>query len=392
MINVDSGLDKERRGGSGFTVDTPFLAGTILLVLIGLATLFSVSRTSADPGLFKKQFMFLILGLIPMAIFALTPIMLWKRISNWLYVGNILLLLGVMFKGESGGGAQRWIDIGPLQFQPSEMTKIICVITLATFFESRKERIKDFSTFLLSLLHILPSLILVVLQPHMGATLTILVTWISICVIARVPWKFLFAFLAAFTAIFIVLLNVPDNPIVRDYHKKRIMSLVVKNEQDPDYKKQMYQQERGQIAFGIGGVTGDGYLKGSFKTARSVPQQHNNFIMTVIGEETGMIGCIVLLLGYGFFFMRGWSLAIRMSDSFSQMCAFGVLTVLAFHMIVNVQMNLAIGPVIGLWLPFISYGGTALWLCLSCVGLLIGLNSQRRQGMFTANPWSDIQK
>ncbi len=387
MINVDSGLDRERRTGSGFSIDAPFLGATIFLLIIGLLAIFSVSKAMPDSGIFKKQLMFLFVGMIPAAIFALTPIQVWRRISNWLYATNLLLLLGVMFKGESGGGAQRWIDIGPLQFQPSELTKIFCVITLATFYEARKERVKEISTFILSFLHILPSLILLILQPHMGATVTVIVTWISISIIARVPWKYMLMFTAAFVAMFSVLLNMPDNPILRDYQKKRLMSLFVGDE-----KKDKYQQSRGEIAFGLGGYTGTGLFKGEFKNGKSVPRQHTDFIMTVVGEEGGLLGSLLLLFGFGFFFLRGWSLAVRMSDSFSQMCAFGVLTVLAFHMFVNIQMNLAIGPVMGLPLPFMSAGGTALWLCLSCAGLILGLNSQRRAGLFTENPWSDIQK
>jgi rod shape determining protein RodA len=132
----------------------------------------------------------------------------------------------------------------------------------------------------------------------------------------------------------------------------------------------------------VGGLAGTGFLKGEQKEGRFIPEQHNDFIFTVVGEEGGLIGATIVLAAFGFFFWRVWLILIRAPDPFYKMVAGGIFAALFFHTFVNLAMLLKLLPVVGLWLPFMSYGGTALWLCLSCVGLLIGIRRRERPGMF----------
>lgn len=359
---------------SGF--DPTFFGAAVTLVVIGLAAIFSVNQAEPHLGIFKKQLMLLAIGVIPFGIFLLTPANIWNRIVNWLYALNLAMLAGVLVMGNEAGGAQRWLQLGPIQFQPSEMSKIITVITLSVFFSRRKEEVKHFSTFALSFAHVLPTLLLVFLQPHLGATITIFVAWLAICLVAQVPSKHILSFLAAL----VLGGSLIGATVLHDYQLKRVLNLFAheKNNQDENY-----QQDQAIIAIGVGGTLGQGFLKGEQKERRAVPEQHNDFIFTVIGEEGGFFGSALVLLAFFVFFVRGWFLALHMSDPFGRMAAIGALTVLAFHWVVNMAMNLSIGPVVGLWLPFISYGGTALWLCLSCVALILNLNARAQEGVFS---------
>jgi rod shape determining protein RodA len=136
------------------------------------------------------------------------------------------------------------------------------------------------------------------------------------------------------------------------------------------------------LAFGVGGIEGTGFRNGEVKKGGFIPEQHNDFIFTVIGEEGGLIGCTLVLAGFGFFFFRAWLIMFRATEPFYKMMAVGIMGTLAFHAIVNMGMNLQILPVVGLWLPFMSYGGTAMWLCLSCVALLLNIKRHERPVLF----------
>lgn len=359
---------------SGF--DPMFVGAVVVLILFGLMAIFSVNQASPGDNMFKKQLMLLLMGIVPFLVFLLTPSMIWHRIVNFLYAINVGMLALVIIKGSTAGGAQRWLDIGPIQFQPSEMSKIITVITLSVFFSKRREDVGNGWTFALSFLHVLPTLYLVFRQPHLGATVTIFVSWLVICFIAQVPWKQIIGFLMALILVGTVL----GATLLRDYQKERLRTLVSKTKDD---QKEHYQQDQAMIAIGVGGTLGQGFLKGEQRERRAVPEARNDFIFTVIAEEGGFFGSALVMFTFAAFFIRGWMLALKMSDLFARMACVGVLTVLAFHWIVNTAMNLGIGPVIGLWLPFISYGGTALWLCLACVGLVINLNARSEEGVFS---------
>ncbi len=353
-----------------------FVGAVVVLILFGLMAIFSVNQASPGDNMFKKQLMLLLMGIVPFLVFLLTPSMIWHRIVNFLYAINVGMLALVIIKGSTAGGAQRWLDIGPIQFQPSEMSKIITVITLSVFFSKRREDVGNGWTFALSFLHVLPTLYLVFRQPHLGATVTIFVSWLVICFIAQVPWKQIIGFLMALILVGTVL----GATLLRDYQKERLRTLVSKTKDD---QKEHYQQDQAMIAIGVGGTLGQGFLKGEQRERRAVPEARNDFIFTVIAEEGGFFGSALVMFTFAAFFIRGWMLALKMSDLFARMACVGVLTVLAFHWIVNTAMNLGIGPVIGLWLPFISYGGTALWLCLACVGLVINLNARSEEGVFS---------
>lgn len=356
-------------------LDPWLLGATAFLLFAGFAALYSQSSTAPEAGLFRKQVILTMIGLVPFAIFWRVHPEFWRRVSPVLYFVSVALLALVMVAGSTIGGSQRWINFGFMQFQPSELSKLLLAITLSAYYANRIDQVKRLSVFLVSLLHIVPIAYLVFIQPHLGATLVVITVWLAISIAAGVPWKFILGALALGLTLFSFAIVVPG---VLTAEQKSRLGFVSSQDSSDDH----YQQQRARLAFGVGGLMGSGYLQGEQKEGRFIPEQENDFIFTVIGEEGGLVGSALVLSAFGFFFFRVWLVAVRAVDPFARMVAVGIFAMLAFHMTVNLAMNLGLGPVVGLWLPFISYGGTAMWLCLACVGLLTGLRRMERERMF----------
>lgn len=307
-------------------------------------------------------------GVVPFLAFALVDPKFWMRASKVLYGLNIAMLLLVFNLGTHHGGAERWIDIGPIQFQPSEFAKLLVVLTLGAFFASNADTTDRVATFGQSVLHVLLPAALILAQPHLGAALVILVIWCSMALVARVPFKFVgIAMAAAVLMIGIVGL--------RGYQMKRVEALAGHGTKDSNY-----QATRAKIAFGVGGIFGTGFLRA--EAGKYVPDQHTDYIFSVVGEEGGLVGSTFVLATFGFFFYRVWLVVLNAQDPFCRFVATGLLGLLAFHAIVNIAMVLQLLPVVGLWLPFMSYGGTAIWLCMAAVGLLLNVRSRERPILF----------
>lgn len=368
-------LGAEDRARSLRQFDWWLLLSAAVLAMAGLLSLYSIQHARPEAHYFSRQLLRVAVGIVPFALFLRVPARSWERGSWLLYGLNVGLLIAVLLVGRTGGGAQRWIVLGPLDFQPSEMAKLFVTLTLATFFANRIDRVKEFSTFALSFLHVAVPMFLIFKQPHLGGALVILVVWAAISTVAGVPAKYLFGTLGAAAAILGSAFTVPG--IMTDYQKARVISMFNDDESDGGY-----QGSRAEIAFGVGGVMGSGFLKGEQKEARNVPAQQTDFIFTVVGEEGGLVGSALLLGMFGFFLFRVWLVMLRAVDPFAKMAAAGLLGVFAFHAIVNLGMNLQLLPVVGLWLPFMSYGGTAMWLCMAAVGLLLNLRQLERPVLF----------
>ncbi|RYG27221.1 rod shape-determining protein RodA [bacterium] len=365
-------------------LDWSLLFATALLITFGLMSMFSVSYPpeGASKPYFIKQAINIAIGLIPFGILAFVHPKVWRRGSSWLYAIDILLLLAVMFMGKHTKGAERWILLpGGVQFQPSELAKLLTVLTLSAFYAHRQERIERLSTFLLGLLHVAVPMGLIFVQPHLGATIVVAVGWFAVSLVAGVPLRYLGGFFACLIALAGAALTVPAvrGKVLKGYQAERIAGL---QERKKDVRGKNWQTDRAEIAFGVGGVTGTGFNQGAQKKGGFIPEQHNDFVLTVLGEEGGLVGCLLLLGAYGFFFYRIFLVMLHTTDPFGKMAAGGVFAVLAFHTFVNMAMVLQIVPVVGLWLPFMSYGGTAMWLCLACVGLLLGIRRRERPILF----------
>ena len=213
---------------------------------------------------------------------------------------------------------------------------------------------------------------LIAKQPHWGATMVVFFIWACICVAGRVPPKFL-----VLTALvgFLVLGGSFLFPrifprVIHGYHANRLDAFLGRSAE----KGSNYQTDRAMIAFGKGGIIGDGFDRGT--QGPFIPEQESDFIFTVPGEELGLFGCTLILISFGFFFYRIWLIMVWAQEPLYRMMAGGILGLFLVQTFVNLFMVMKLLPVIGLWLPFMSYGGTAIWLCMSAVALALNIERQ----------------
>jgi rod shape determining protein RodA len=371
MATVASTLDRIR---SERRFDWWLVVASVLLLGIGLASLYSIDHAWNSP-FFGRQLLRIGVGLIPFMLLLWIDPHIWRRLAVPIYLLNLFLLYAVLVFGRTGGGAQRWIEIGPLDFQPSELAKLFTVLFLSAFLIARHDRIQKLSTFVLSFVLLLPSIILLLRQPHLGAILVLIVAWLAISLIAGVRVRLLVGTVLAVVAALVLALQVPG--LLKDYHVERVRGLL-----NPDEQGNAYQVSRAMMAFGSGGTTGVGFLRGEQKAGKFIPEQQTDFIFTVIGEEGGLVGCTIVLGIFAFFFYRIWLVMFRAQDLYYRMLAAGIFAILGFHAIVNMGMNLGLLPVVGLWLPFVSYGGSAMWLCMGALGLLLGIKRREKPVLF----------
>ncbi len=348
------------------------LAASLLMVM-GLMSLYSIDNVAGSVGsnhtdYFKKQQVRIGIGVVPFLLFLLVKPEFWRRCSMVLYAINIGLLALVLKAGDTRGGAQRWLQFGPIDFQPSELAKLLVTLTLATFLVNRKDDIKSFKTFALSFVHVAVPMALIYKQPHLGSTMVVAVVWFAVSLAAGVRLRFVFG--AAALSV-VALICAIQFQLLSPFQLERILGFL-----HPNSKSNGYQVQRGLVAIGTGGLTGKGFLKGEQKSLKFIPEQQTDFIFTVVGEEGGLVGGFAMLACFGLLFFRIWLLIFQASEPFHRMIAAGILAMLAFHMTANLGMVLQMLPVVGLWLPFMSFGGTAIWLCMADIALLLNVRSR----------------
>ncbi|MBX3096961.1 MAG: rod shape-determining protein RodA [Fimbriimonadaceae bacterium] len=342
-------------GWKGHRLALIMVAGA--LIVAGLLALLSIQKTNPSDGYFTKQAFFVAVGAAFFLAIRRLNLEAAIRYWPWIYFINIVSLLSVYLIGESRNGAQRWIDLGPFQFQPSEFAKLFLAITLSAYFATPGRDPRSWKTFGGSLLHAMPIVLLVFKQPHLGGAVSLLVVWAVISMCAGAQWKHLLI-----TVVAACLLGWVG---LRGYQMDRIDAMV-----SGDSRDNGYQVNQSLIAFATGGIAGTGFTNGPQKTGKFIPFQHSDFIFTVVGEEGGLIGStFVLALFLGFFGLAWWN-GVKAETAMGRYVSFGILGFLAFHTVVNLGMVMGMTPVVGLWLPFMSYGGTAIFTCIAAVGLL----------------------
>lgn len=359
-------LIAERRDGRSH--DWGLLGSGALLLVVGLFSLVSIDQ---DRGTIyaSRQMVFAALGIVVFFIFNKVKLATFRATAPLLYVVNVAILVATLLVGKSRGVTSRWIDIGSFQFQPSEVSKILLALTLATYFANREDRMGELSTYLGALLHALPILALILLQPHLGATLALLFLTLAVCVAAGVPWKYFPITIAVIATLGTAAWFTPK--VLPAYMRARgeaLFEKLVGGDHDPRGKD--YQQWQSKLAIGSGGTTGQGFFRGEQKAAGVIPEQQTDFVFSVIGEEGGFFGSVLVIGLFGVFFFFVWRRGFFAQSMMGRLVAVGLMAVLGFHAFVNLAMVIGFGPVVGLWLPFLSHGGTALWMCMGALGLL----------------------
>lgn len=385
---------------------------TIILVITGLFAINSATYGSETNGYFTKQLLWAISGFVIMVITVFLPIKFIHRFSYLIYGLSIILLILVYFFGQAGQGAERWLILGPIRIQPSELAKLSTLLAVGKFLSTKYADVNRFKYLSIAVALIIFPFILIARQPDLGTALVFLAIIIPILFWAGINWFYLFviigpiltmilsfnlwAFMGLMLFIVLILylskkkiaivlliffLNIGvgiATPTIwnqlHPYQQKRILTFV-NPEQDP--RGAGYQIIQSQVAIGSGGFWGKGYLKGSQTHLRFLPAQHTDFIFSVIGEEFGFFGIAIILLLYLFLILRFVFLASSVRQQFGSLVVIGIATIMAFHIVVNVGMTIGLAPVTGLPLPFLSYGGSFLLANLLMVGIVLNIFKNR---------------
>lgn len=349
-------------------IDLPMLLGILLLMAFGLVIMYSASGQSL--AMMDRQAMRMALSLVVMFVLAQIPPRTYEALAPLLFVSGALLLLGVLFFGESSKGAQRWLNLGFIRFQPSELLKLAVPLMVARYI-GKQALPPTIRTLFVSLLMVFIPTILIAKQPDLGTSILIAASGIFVIFLAGISWKIIGAAAIAVGAFIPVLWFF----LMREYQKVRVKTLF-NPESDP--LGAGYHIIQSKIAIGSGGMSGKGWLHGTQSQLEFLPERHTDFIFAVIAEEWGMIGVIALLSIYLFIIGRGLLLASKAQTAFGRMMAGSVVLSFFVYIFVNIGMVSGILPVVGVPLPLISYGGTSMVTLMAGFGILMSIHTHRK--------------
>ena len=353
-----------------------------LLAGIGAAMLYSAAGAQWDPWASRQLIRFGI-GLVLMLSVAVTDIRFWMRYAYAFYLLALTLLIAVEAMGVVGMGAQRWINLGVIQLQPSEVMKIALVLALARYFHGATlEEIARPSFLLMPVLLIAAPVGLVVRQPDLGTAIMLALTAGVILFMAGVrAWKF-----AVVTGVVLAALPLAWSQL-HGYQKRRIMTFL---DPESDPLGAGYHIMQSKIALGSGGVFGKGFLGGTQGHLNFLPEKQTDFIFTMLAEEFGMAGGLTLLGIYILVIIYGFAIALRTRNQFGRLVAIGITGTFFFYVFINIAMVMGLIPVVGVPLPLISYGGTVMLTTMLGFGLLISAFIHRDVPIGRQGPDDDL--
>ena len=357
-----------------FKIDTPLLILLVLLSSLGLLILYRSSGGSLN--LVYRQMIHLGLATSVMLVIAQIPPIIMLRASPILMVLGVLLLILVLFFGSSGGGAQRWLDVGLVRFQPSELMKIIVPMTIAAILSEKTLPPRAFPV-IISLVTIGTVVLLIARQPDLGTSLLIGASGVYVLFFSgfRVMLvKNIWLNLVILTSTLAGLLYFAWNYLLIAYQKRRILTLF-NPESDP--LGSGYHIIQSKIAIGSGGFTGKGIVRGSQSQLDFVPEQSTDFIFSVLAEELGFMGFILLVIIYALIIYRCMSLSLRCEDNFSRLLGASLTFVFFTYIFVNIGMVSGLLPVVGVPLPLISYGGSSLITLMASFGIIMSIHKHK---------------
>ena len=355
--------------------DLGLLFPVLLLVGMGIIMVYSASsalalkRYGSDYYFLKRQALFSLVGIVVLVGFSYIPFRLYRFLTYPALVLGIGMLVAVIFTGwgVSAGGSARWLQFGPLRFQPAELARMALVIYLAYSMSKKDELLRDFYVGFLPHLLVLGVLVLLLsVQPDFG----------SVVIFAALTWIMLFvggcrlSHLVGVILLFVPLIWLFMNQA--EYRVKRLMSFLHPWEHSSDAG---YQIVHSFMAFGTGGITGAGIGKG-YQKLFYLPEPHTDFIFSVIGEELGLIGVMIVILLYGIMLMRGIRIARHAQDPFGAFLAMGITVAIGLQVCINMGVTLGLLPTKGLTLPFLSYGGTSLLINMAAVGIMMNIGAR----------------
>lgn len=349
-------------------IDWALLGAVLAICAVGLAMIYSA--TGGPTRIYWTQVYAIGLGLVALALCLAIDYRSLADQSHWIYVAMVLALVGVLFFGVVRGGSRRWIDLGIVNLQPSEFAKAAVALVLAKLLgEGRRPALSNRDLLLAGALTAVP-VIAIARQPDLGTALTLLPVLLTVAYVAGMPMRHLGV------AALVALLAAPVvyRFALADYQRERL-STFLDPERDP--RGAGYQQIQARITVGSGGVWGKGYMGGTQGQLRFLPVAHNDFIFSVLAEEQGLVGVLVVLGLYLFVILRALDAARLAKDRLGAYLVLGVLSAFTFQVVYNITMSAGLVPVKGLPLPLMSYGGSSMIATLAGFGLILNVRMRR---------------
>jgi rod shape determining protein RodA len=361
-----------------------FLLFAVVLLLCVFSVALISSAIAGNPTLAEhpqRQAIFLGIGLVVLFVVASFDYHVWTTLSKPFYFFVAILLLIVFVIGGERFGAARWLETGLVTIQPAELSKIAIILSLASYFSANIERINNWLTISRSLIITLGIVTWILLQPNLSTSIVIFVIWAAMLWISGLKTRYILIMIAG-AALFLLISFALDFPYLADYQKARITTFL-----QPDENARhgdTYNVEQALISIGAGGWFGNGYGQGSQVQLRFLKIRHNDFIFSVLANEFGFVGTVLVVAALVFVIIRCFKVAQDAPDAYGALIAYGFGVLMGFQTIVNIGVNLRLLPVTGLTLPFISYGGSSLVSMLLGIGLVenVHMRSQpKRKGI-----------
>lgn len=341
------------------------LFGAVLLLCIyGLMMIrSSIAGNIELANYVNRQATFFAIGLVVMLGVTVLEYHYWKSLSRLMYFFTVAFLAVILIIGTTSFGAQRWLQVGLVNIQPAELSKIVLILVLAHYFSSNENKPKNFRWIALSFLIVAIIIVPIFLQPNLSTTILLVVIWFSMLWISGLPVKYLIIFGITGIALAIIAF-----PFLEPYQQSRILTFL--NPDQDTRHGNVYNVEQALISIGSGGWLGQGYNAGTQVQLRFLKVRSTDYIFSVIAEEFGFVGTVLVMALLVFVIIRCFRAARIAGDMYGAMIAYGFATLITFQTMVNIGVNLRVIPVTGQTLPFISYGGSSLLSLLLGIGLI----------------------
>lgn len=349
----------------------PLLLCALALLALGLTNLYSAATATAS-AYFYSQLTWAAIGVVTAAVVYLIDYRVYERLAYPFFGLVLVLLVAVLIFSRAVSGSQRWLVLGPLRLQPSELMKVAIIFALAKYFNDHESPKGGYGFWDLRLVWLMlgAAVVLVVIEPDLGTGMLVAAIGGSLVLFSKLRAR---AFLVL---VLIGALSAPIawNFVLKDYQKHRVLTLL---DPESDPRGKGYHRRQSVIAVGSGQLAGKGFLSGTQSQLRFLPEQHTDFIFSVYAEEHGFLGGILLLTVYGALIFSGLHIAGKAREKFGVLCALGATGVFFWQSFINIGMVIGILPVVGVTLPMMSYGGTSLLVSFALIGLLLNIYSRR---------------
>ena len=357
--------------------DYVLLLTSLALVAYGIILIYSGSLPSYKDAStvlshpVAKQVAFALVGVAAMLTLSRIDYQVWGRVASALYVAALAALAFVLVVGAAVYGSRRWIEVGGTQVQPSEITKLVLIIVLSKYLADRQEQIGQFKTFAVSLLIVLLPMVLVFAEPDLGSAVILIAIWLAVVIVAGARSRHVMGLVgtAAVAAPFVLI------ALINDYQRERIATFLNPGK---DPLGSGFNTLQAEISIGSGGIFGKGLTHGTQTQLDYLRTQTTDYIFSVLGEELGFVGVMVLFALFLLLLLRGLQTASSSRDPFGRMMATGIVTYILFQVFINISVNIRLLPVTGVPLPFISQGGSSLLTLFVALGILQSIRTHKR--------------